>query len=201
MIGEADEPDSFQQPTLSPDGSTIVYWNWEAGVGARTTSTRRISPPARLARCSRSGLSRQRDRAALLPGRQVAAFDTAAKPGTGDAQLLIAPLDGHEAGRRIGDPYTYKEWDDIWWDFSPDGTVVLLNWSGADTQAEMNVTGRNDLIDSATGMATRADEWMFGPSWQRLGPDQWKASRPGRPSDKVTLPATGQARWPGRAAP
>ena len=37
--------------------------------------------------------------------------------------------------------------------------------------------GRNVLIDSATGVATPAAEWMFGPSWQRLGPDPAEGER------------------------
>jgi Tol biopolymer transport system component len=168
-IGVIEEGDSFQMPDLSPDGSVIAYWNWEAGIGAQNNLyARDLTTGATRALMLGPSSPGTGTTPVFSPDGEWLAFDTVAPAGTGDAQLVIAPIDGREPGRLIGEPYTYSEWGNVGWDFSPDGTIVLLNSIVADTEADMNTAGRNDLIDAATGVASQADEWMFGPSWQRL---------------------------------
>jgi hypothetical protein len=144
---------SFQDPVLSPDGSTIAYWSWEPGAGGE-------SPDAHL---------HLRD---LTSGEELPLPFAAGNDGSGphyspDGTMMVyegplpgltyVPVDGSLPGRSIGPEFSYL--DRQGFDFSPDGQQVLLY-----------LTGRTIAIDVDSGEWTNLTDIKTVPSWQRLAP-------------------------------
>jgi hypothetical protein len=146
---------SFQDMTLSDDGGTAAFWNWEPGISPdkdchihtldlETREDRRMSyDPS--ARCEL--LPRLLGDGRILLERQ--------DNPTERAQLLVAPVDGPGPGLKIGEVFNTTHG----WDLSPDRTKVIF---AADQ-------GPGLLISTETGAV---EEAAFGlpvlPGWQRL---------------------------------
>ena len=148
------DPDlSFQNPVLSPDGKTIAFWNWEPGPNGeppdghlhlRDLDTGAELPvpfaPDHLGNGPR-----------YSPDGKMVIYESAL-PG-----LTYAPTDGSLPARSIGPAYSYLNRQGF--DFSPDGTKVILS-----------LIGRNTLIDIATGKFAGLADIPTTPVWQRLAP-------------------------------
>ena len=151
---------SFQGVSLSDDGTSAAFWNWEPGVLARkdcfihlidldTGQDRRVEFDE-TARC-------ELNPRLLGDGRIVIERQTV--PAT-DAQFLVAPLDASGPGTRIGPIWNRSV--PAWAMVSPDRRAIL--------QVEEE-SGRNRLISiddgNTTDVTVRLSGWI---SWQRLAP-------------------------------
>lgn len=151
-----DGPASFLDPSMSPDGSTIVYWNWE---------------PAPRPRGEMGAFLHLRDldtgeelpvpfgtdggRPVFSPDGKSVLFEREIDDGQG--QLFIGALDPSGTTESVGPGYALQE--DHRFGFSPDGTHILLGQ-----------TGKTTLVDIATGTTTELAGY-HGPEaggWQRL---------------------------------
>jgi Tol biopolymer transport system component len=152
---------SLQDPVLSPDGTTIAYWSWEAKDGG--------SPDAYV---HVRGLVTGQDRRLALdpvsdpgasyphfsPDGSMLLFDGHSHSTPGLNQLIIAPVDGSQPGRAIGPSYYYGSRQGF--DFSPDGTKVYLT-----------TTAGTSIIDVAGDATVETPASILTvPSWQRLAP-------------------------------
>jgi Tol biopolymer transport system component len=153
---------SFNDVSLSSDGSTAVYWNWQTTLEAdhscfihaldlATGHDRRLTlDPS--ASCE------------MLPVFTPDAKSIVAESGSllGVSQTFVIPMNaGDIAGaiRPIGPTYSYAAREGF--AISPDGTKVLF----------IPVGGNAREIAIATGAAVDSQIPMYGvPSWQRLAP-------------------------------
>jgi len=161
MIGAAvtdsEERASFLDPSFSPDGSTIVYWNWELApdgaddltyIHLRDLTTGEeipvpFDPTGRAPQFSPDGAS-------IL-------FERGSDTDDNSGQLYVVPADGSGPATPVGP--TFSEVDEYWYGFSPDGTAIYLGQAG-----------NSKLIDLATGAITELTA-SGGPEaggWQRL---------------------------------
>jgi hypothetical protein len=165
----ADEADaasatfSLQHPQLSPDGGTVSYWSWEPTAGGYGPSEPRlhlreldsgaeVPVPAEIS-TSGYGLLPH-----FSPDGDNYLYEGAVGSGAADwNQLWYGPVDGITAASPNGPAYQWALRSKF--DFSPDGTKVLL---------AQGPPGVSVLIDLATGESTPIDG-VDGPwSWQRL---------------------------------
>ena len=120
---------SFQDPALSPDGTTIAYWSWEPK-DANATSSDDIpaSPgPDHWRGAAAPVRPRATTRGCCLhfsPDGTMVVYE-GGPPGSGNSQLVYAPVDGSQPSRSIGPEFYYQ--NRTGFDFSPDGNQVILS--------------------------------------------------------------------------
>jgi dipeptidyl aminopeptidase/acylaminoacyl peptidase len=151
---------SFQDPSLSPDGSTIAYWSWEPKDAKATSSdaylhlrdlTSGDELPLPFAPADHMGVLPH-----FSPDGTMIVYE-GGPPGSGLSQLVYAPVDGSRPSRFIGPEFYYQ--NRTGFDFSPDGKQVVLS-----------LVGKNEVIDVATGEATELPGIKTQVGWQRLAP-------------------------------
>ena len=153
---DSDDQWSFLSPSISPDGRTIVYHNWELGdpqatepgnyLHMRDLDTGRELPVSFAAEGMQPFYSPD--------GRDIL-FERSTDGGTTN-QMYLVPADGSGPAAPVGPPYRGQE--SHFYGFSPDGSTVFLDQ-----------TGKTTLIDLATGETTDLSgdrPWAGG--WQRL---------------------------------
>jgi Tol biopolymer transport system component len=150
---------SFQDLSLSPDGATAVFWNWEPGLSpGRDASIYLLDLDTGLDRRLVFDRTASTDlKARLTPDGLTIVFER--KNSVGFAQLMVAPLDASSPPQPLGSTYV----DDIAPEFelSPDGATVLTAVKG----------GPSLFIDVATDAIQETPQAYVGlPSWQRLAP-------------------------------
>ena len=150
---------SFQLPTLSPDGRTILFGNWEPGsrgiVGSYLHVRDLTSGEDRL--LTFDGHSTSLGTAPLFSPDGTSFIVSAPSSTTADAaQLVIAAADGSGPAVAIGPEYAYGDRQS--YVFSPDGKKVLLDLVQAETY----------ILDTAGGLGAPSSTFLSDPSWQRL---------------------------------
>jgi Tol biopolymer transport system component len=154
-----DEEWSFLDPSISPDGSTILYWNNKptgaaSPVADQQLHMRDLETGEELpVPFDRDGFHPQ-----FSPDGSMVLYVGWWDDGSGD-QLFIVPVDGSQPRRPIGPKFMDENGQDF--GFSPDGTMVFLDR-----------TGETTLIDVASGATTELTGGG-GPEasgWQRLAP-------------------------------
>jgi Tol biopolymer transport system component len=144
---------------VSPDGSSLSYWNWEnddsadgkgshihlldiaSGLDQRVT----FDPTA----SGETGMRYSPD------GLQVV---LASEHGS-RAQLMVSPTDRSEPGRLVGPAHSIES--ETTWGFSPDGAKIVLSVGSAAPV----------FIDAATGeVNTAPDSFGIFSGWQRRAP-------------------------------
>jgi Tol biopolymer transport system component len=156
---DSDSKWSFLAPSMSPDGSTIVYHNWELADPQATEPGNYLHMRALD---TGQELPVPFDAEGMQPfyspdGRDIL-FERSTDDGTTN-QMYLVPADGSRPAAPVGPPYPGQ--DSHFYGFSPDGTTVYLDQ-----------TGRTTLIDLATGETTELGG-SGGPEaggWQRLAP-------------------------------
>jgi len=170
--GDARDPSawriSFQNPAISPDGSTVGFWNWEPRDGTGPSDAymhmRDVDTGEELSiEFDPLGADHPKgDDYGLLiqfsPDGQYVVFEGCSAGG--DSWLCHGTLDGSRATTPIGPAYDYTERKGF--TISPDGRKVLLA-----------LTHGSRIIDVDSGQATpvgilSSDE--AAPAWQRLAP-------------------------------
>lgn len=155
-----DGPASFLDPSMSPDGSTLVYWNWEPApwppheMGG-FLHLRNLGTGEELPVPFGAGSGKDGGRPLFSPDGKSIVFERGTDDGQG--QLYIRPLDGSRPTESVGPSYPLDDSHNF--GFSPDGTEVFLQQAGKTT-----------LIDVATGAMTELGG-SGGPEaggWQRL---------------------------------
>ena len=147
---------AFLAPSMSPDGSTIVYHNQEL-------ADSQASEPGSYLHMRDLDTGRELsipfDADGMQPfyspdGRSIL-FERATDDGTTN-QMYLVPADGSRPAAPVGPSYPGQ--DQHFYGFSPDGTTVFLNQTGSTT-----------LIDLASGETTElsGDAPEVG-GWQRL---------------------------------
>jgi len=155
-------PAVYNELEVSPDGSTLNYWNWEdddsadgkgshihlldiaSGVDQQVT----FDPTSE----GETAMRYLPDGTHVILAREDASM----------AQLMVAPIDRSEPGRLIGPKSSLQS--EVGWGISPDGATIFLD-VGAD------VGGTDVFIDVATGLVeTRPDRLALLASWQRRAP-------------------------------
>ncbi len=153
---------SFQNLSLSPDGSEAIFWNWETLVAPGrecfihtldldTGEDRRMTyDPA--ATCELGPV--------WSPEGTTIAYEGDAPGTVSTSQVMVAPADGSTPARRVG-PDDASLGLQHSFDFSPDGTKIILTFESAATL----------LVDVGTGGVEEAGHDLPAlPSWQRLAP-------------------------------
>ena len=150
---------SFQLPTLSPDGSTILFGNWEPDssgtMGSHLHARDLTSGEDRLLTFDAHATSL--GTAPLFSPDGASFIVTAPSSRTSDAaQLVVAAADGGQPAIAIGPEYAYGDRQS--YVFSPDGTKVILDLVQAETY----------ILDTAGGLGAPSSQFLSDPSWQRL---------------------------------
>ena len=91
-------------------------------------------------------------------GKWIVFEGSATSPG-GEQQVYLAPVDGSTPPVPVGPAFTYTYLD--WFDFSPDGTKILLT---------LRAPGTSTIIDLETLETTDVPAITGGWGWQRLAP-------------------------------
>jgi dipeptidyl aminopeptidase/acylaminoacyl peptidase len=155
---------SFQGLSMTADGSTAAYWNWETLVQPGHSCFIHLLDLT-------SGLDRRMtfDPSAHCEAGPLFAPDgktIVAERGNLDStsQLFVAPVGGGGPGVAVGPAYNYRSRQGF--GLSPDGTKVI--WVPTPTLAH-DAGGR--LITLATGAVEESNvQFLDVPSWQRLSP-------------------------------
>jgi Tol biopolymer transport system component len=158
-VGAVTETASFQDVSLSPDGSSAIFWNLEPlEVRGRGASIHQLDlASGRDRRLFFDPTATAELRPVLSPDGTTIVFE---RQATGRlAQLMLARLDGSSPPRPLGPTFSYEDGLDVL--LSPDGRTVL-------TVGKFNPA---HLIDSTTGAVeeTRLSITEL-PSWQRRAP-------------------------------
>jgi hypothetical protein len=146
---------AYNDTSIAPDGSRLLYWNWEADtspdrMGAHTHSldlVTGVDQPVTFDWTAESEVTAvfSPDGRNILLERQL------------PAQLLVVPADLSTRGTRIGPAFDYQ--DPSRFGFSPDGLQVILSVGDSATQAYR-------VSDGAS-----LGQWPYPVStWQRLAP-------------------------------
>jgi hypothetical protein len=145
---------SFQDPALSPDGSTIAYWNWDTVAGHAYTHLRDLDTGEdRL--LPRDATSDAEVVARFSPDSSVLLFERQSP-----SQLFVAPVDASRPPVPMGPTFDYSEPHAF--DFSPDGTKVILT---------LGSPGVTSIMDVTSGESQQTTQPMPNfPGWQRLAP-------------------------------
>ena len=161
LATEAGDHDSIRSPALSPDGTTIAFWNFERAPGdtdpqmylhLRDLTTGADLPIPFTGSSTAIGIDPQ-----FSPDGKTMAFTRPVSAGSQQWQVYDAPLDGSHPEAPIG--LDHPQDDNGGFYFSPDGTQVILSaW------------GSTWSIDVASGTATALSGIPVVPGWQRLAP-------------------------------
>jgi Tol biopolymer transport system component len=142
---------SFQNPQVSPDGSTVGFSNWEPNDAGKTDAWSHL-------RDVTTGSDRR------IEDYSFPHFspDGTTVVGEGDNTLVVSSLDGSQPNMEIRPAWVGSQ--SRAWDISPDGTKAYLTFGdpGAGT------TWIFDLADGTGGQT--AQPILNFPSWQRLAP-------------------------------
>jgi Tol biopolymer transport system component len=153
----------FMDPDVSPDGTTVAYWDAEATRDPRTADG---FPDASLhlldldtgidREVQLDESSRAEKKPAWSPDGASLAFYSVERN-----QVVIAPVDGSGPATPIGRVFSSP--DGLWFGFSPDGRVLMESVSGAGPTG----SGETTFYDVATGevISTLATDVV---DWQRL---------------------------------
>jgi hypothetical protein len=156
--GESNDQQSFQASALSPDGTTIAYWNWERKEGTASPDDylhiRDLTTGAEVPVAYSSPNGGWGKAATLSPDGSMVVFESSLYQGA-KRQLYYGPVDGSAPSGPMGP--SFSDQDLMGFSLSPDGTQLLLG-----------LTDTVSVIDLATG-ATRVLPGMpTMPSWQRV---------------------------------
>jgi hypothetical protein len=147
---------SFQDLSLSADGSEAVFWNWEPGVADYECCSVHFVDltTGQDRRMTYESSDRSDIRPILSPDGTMIVAESG---GDGiPSQLMVAPADANVPGVLIGPSYPYDAEHSF--DISPDGSTILLYMAGEKTR----------LIDLGSGAITNLSQSMGDPpSWQR----------------------------------
>ena len=150
---------SFQTPTLSPDGTTILYGSWEAdSTGAAGSHLReRDLTTGQDKLVSFDGNSTSLGTVPVFSPDGTSFIVTTPSRRTPDmAQLVVASADAYRPAVAIGPEYAYGDRQS--YAFSPDGSKVILDLNA----------GLTYMLDTAGGQGARSSQFLPDPSWQRL---------------------------------
>ena len=150
---------AINQPTLSPDGSKLAYATWASGEGkAEDIHVLDIDTGVETIATPDDEYSYQD---ALFSPDGTKILTKRFEPG-GPIQLAIVPTDGQGDVIPIGPSFPTGSEGQFAWEFSPDGTQVLVTYPHNGTTWVLN----------ADGTADRQMDWSAydGQSWQRLAP-------------------------------
>jgi len=152
-----DDEWSFLDGSISPDGSTLLYWNLKptgaTGEADQQLHLRDLETGEELpVPFDRGGLSPQ-----FSPDGSMVLYQGWWDDGRGD-QLFLVPTDGSQPRRPVGPAFLAENGQAF--GFSPDGTMVFLDQ-----------TGETMLIDLASGALTElTGNGPEASGWQRLAP-------------------------------
>jgi WD40-like Beta Propeller Repeat len=153
---ESGDQVSFQDLSLSADGSEAVFWNWEPGVvDYQCCSVHFVDlTTGQDRRMTYESSARSDIRPILSPDGTKIVVESG---GDGiPSQLMVAPADASAPGVLIGPTYAYDVEHSF--DISPDGSTVVLYMAGEQVR----------FIDLRTGAITNLSQIMGDPpSWQR----------------------------------
>ena len=161
---------SFQDPSLSPDGRTIAFWNFEPAEGTDEVGGYVRSLPYLHLRDLATGEELPVPFDAgdgtgymprFLPDGTGILFQGNVTPegGAPSIQLFHGQLDGSQAAVPIGPSFRYP--NELSWNVSPDGTQVLLT---------VQTPSQTSIIDVASGESTGIGDLGDAWDWQRLAP-------------------------------
>jgi len=162
---------SFQDASLSPDGQTIAFWNFEPADGAAGDGQGFVPSRAYLhLRDLESGAELPipfdtNDDEGYLPrflpdGNGIVFEDkSVAENGQAANQLFLGRLDGSGSTVPVGPAYDFVS--QRTWDLSPDGTKVFVSFT---------IAGNTSIVDITSGDTIEAPVVGDGWSWQRLAP-------------------------------
>jgi hypothetical protein len=153
---------SLQAPVLSPDGTTILYGNWEAdGAGVMGSYLHeRDLTTGQDRRFTFDDHSTSLGTVPVFsPDGKSFIVTAVSKKTAGMAQLVVASADGSLPAVAVGPEYSYQ--DRQGYSFSPDGTKVLLDLN----------PGLSYILDVTGGSGTPLKQYLPNyPSWQRRAP-------------------------------
>ena len=147
----------FQDLQQSSDGKSIAYWSWDTSQPHVYTHVRDLDTGVDTA----IAMVQPYDDATILPhfspdGRSLL-FE---RQTSSTSRLVVRPLDGSGPDILLGPTFTYE--DTRHFDFSPDGTKVIL------TLGDPGVTW---IMDATGGLGEKTNEVIPSfPNWQRLAP-------------------------------
>jgi hypothetical protein len=151
---------SFQDPSISADGSRIIYWDRDPDANGSDPylHQRDLATGEDLPVPVRGDDFRMMVLPHVSPDGTMVVYETRGSSGS-NQQLFYGPIDGSQPSRPIGPEFSNV--DRQGFDFSPDGTEVFL------TAGTPPVTM---IIDIATNQTTTIDAITAVPGWQRLAP-------------------------------
>ena len=146
----------LQNPSVSPDGSALAYWNWETNEGVTDGFTHLLDLATgndRLLKLAPKDPSGSSGSPHFSPDGKTLLV-VAQTPN----QLFLAPSDGSQLGTPIGPSFDNQAPHDF--DFSPDGSKVMLTLGSATW-----------IVDAKSGLAEQTKQTISTlPNWQRLAP-------------------------------
>jgi Tol biopolymer transport system component len=149
---------SYQEPQVSPDGSTLAYWSWETIGGVTDGFTHLRDIDTGEDRIFRFELAEDpQSIGSSTPRLSPDGKHIVVQQGV-ETRLAIGAIDGSVPQRAIGPTFSFQT--EHAFDFSPDGTKVVLT-----------VGSTTYLIDASTGeFAETAAKIPRFPTWQRQAP-------------------------------
>jgi len=150
---------SFQDASLSADGSSAIFWNWEPGLGAGRDGSIHLLEltSGRDRRLIFDPAASTELRPLLSPDGSTIVFQR--QDAAGVARLMVAALHGGGQPQPLGSTFPYDSPPECF--LSPDGSIILT----------VDKTGPSRFIDTATGSVEDTKQPMGGlPSWQRRAP-------------------------------
>jgi hypothetical protein len=161
--GDATKPDagkvSFQDASVSADGVSAIFWNWEPGLTAGRDGSIHLLDltTGRDRRLVFDPTASTELKPMVRPDGSTIVFERQSADGI--AQLMVAPLDGSRPPRSIGATYAYDAPPEFF--LSPDGSKILT----------VDKVEPSRIIDTMTGVVEATKQPIGGlPSWQRRAP-------------------------------